>query len=332
MTASPNLPTSRKRKNSSVNHIEEPSPKRMAEAQLLDAINGIKASVNAMEAQLRNVPSKDDLTAIVTEIRGVKETVIRNTDRIDTLFDIRKDDQRVLAKRVEKIVEEKMTASTGSSRNGGKDNNEDKFLLSRRSIRLWPVQNTGSGLDKAARAFFKNTLKIPDLVADGLTIEKTEAISQTRRSKIQGEVLVQLKSSHERDVVQSYASNLSDVQGEAGIRLDVPDHLRGIFRQFETHAAKLRAKYGRIKRAIRFDDVNKSLYMDVKLETTQWHRISAEEISKIRPDANNLNQDNTGLASNVSEKKKILLEEDTQPYTVTDGEESSDSNYQDARK
>lgn len=94
--ASPVLtPTARKRKSTS-DHIEEPVPKKMAEAQLLEAINGIKKSVGAMEQQMKNVPCKADLGVLVNEIRGVKETVIRNTDRIDTLFDLRKNDGRTI--------------------------------------------------------------------------------------------------------------------------------------------------------------------------------------------------------------------------------------------
>ena len=54
-----------------------------------------------MEFQMRNVPSKTDLNSLVNEIRNVRESVIRNTDRIDTLFDLRKSDGEVLVKKVE---------------------------------------------------------------------------------------------------------------------------------------------------------------------------------------------------------------------------------------
>ena len=48
----------------------------MADNQLLDAINGIKNSVTAMEHQMRNIPSKTDLNQLVNEIKGVRETVL----------------------------------------------------------------------------------------------------------------------------------------------------------------------------------------------------------------------------------------------------------------
>ena len=291
--------------------------------------------MSAMEAQLKNVPSKNDLGAIVTEIRGVRETVIRNTDRIDSLFDLRKDDEKVLAKRVERIVEGKMaeTASQTPIAKGGTSSNEERFLSSRRSIRIWPVENTGGGLEKAARYFFKSVLKIPDQVSDGLSIETVETVSQTRRSKVQGEVLVRFNSSQQRDVVQSYAFNLSEVQGKAGIRLDVPDFLRGLFRQFEIHAANLKQRYGSIKRAIRFDDVERSLYMDVKLQDTEWHRISADEVRRIRPKAMTSATPSNSSAERGAEKKKILLQGGQDPFTVPEEEaNSSGSEYQDASK
>ena len=102
-----------------------------------------------------------------------------------------------------------------------------------------------------------------------------------RRSKIKDKVLVRFSNSQERDVAQSYATNLADAGGEAGLRLEIPDYLRRLFRLYEAHAAALRAKYGDVRRAVRFDDINKSLYMDVKLESTDWHRISAEEMRSI---------------------------------------------------
>ena len=160
--ASPVLLANRKRKNSSADNIGEPCSKRMADNQILEAINGIQKSVNAMENQMRNVPSRDDLSAIVTEIRGVRESVIRNTDRIDSLFDLRKEDVKILDKRVERIVDSKM-ASTSHTAHGRTDKtnemNEMNFLLSRRTIRAWPVNIGTGGLDRAVGVFFRTVLK-----------------------------------------------------------------------------------------------------------------------------------------------------------------------------
>ena len=139
----------------------------MADNQtILDAINGIKTSVTAMEKQLKEAPTKNDLTSFVTEIRGVRESVIRNTDRIDTLFDMRKDDGALLAKRVDKLVADKL--SSGQHNLPTTSNvNEKEYLLSRRLIRLWPVQESGD-LEKGVKRFLAFYLKMPTEVIDCL--------------------------------------------------------------------------------------------------------------------------------------------------------------------
>ena len=180
-------------------------------------------------------------------------------------------------------------------------------------------------------------LKVPLDVLNGLHIEKVERISQARRSKIQDELLVVFRTSSQRDVIQSYASNLAAVQGEAGIRLDVPDFLRGLFRQFEVHAANLKERYGPIKRAIRFDDLDKSLYMDVKLQNTDWHRISATDMKRLQLGRKHTKQALTQPSSDADDMKKILLQEGTEehPHVVNDDDDtdnSSESSFKDACK
>ena len=128
-------------------------------------------------------------------------------------------------------------------------------------------------------------------------------------------------------MLQSYASNLASVQGKAGIRLEVPDFLRGLFRQYESHAATLRSKFGQVKRAIRFDDVEQSLYMDVKLDSTDWHRISASDIRKVHAAAKCNPRPPRASAKDESERNKILLfEERPECYqVVSDEDEFSDA-------
>ena len=89
----------------------------------------------------------------------------------------------------------------------------------------------------------------------------------------------------------------------------------------------LKAKYGAIKRAIRFDDVNRSLYMDVKLEDTDWHRISADEIRTLQGNKKRMPPPRRGNEREKEEKRKILLQEKpTTPHVVTDDEEFCDTN------
>ena len=88
-----------------------------------------------------------------------------------------------------------------------------------------------------------------------------------------------------------------------------------MFRQFEEHATALRCKFGQVKRAIRFEDSERTLCMDVKLERTGWHRISHEELRKAQKKAKIvLQKDQLGLDNRTtSEEKKLVLLENEPP-------------------
>ena len=81
--------------------------------------------------------------------------------------------------------------------------------------------------------------------------------------------MVSFNSVDARDLVQSYARNLSAWVGEdgkpqAGIRMQIPERLRGDFKILERygHAMKNKHKDG-FKRHIKIDDTKLCLYMDV---------------------------------------------------------------------
>ena len=321
-----------KRKSQS-DSSSEPASKKMAEGQILDAIKGVKASVSAMENQLKTFTTKADLSCMVEEIKNVRDSVQVNSANIEKLFEMRQDDQDRLVKRVEEIVDgkllrEKKSKQSEKAASNLTAENELQFLKSRRSIRIWPVSELGC-LDKNVRSFLKRYLKVPPEVADKLSFEHLERLDQMRRSKISHEVLVRFSTSQTRDVIKSYAPNLADAGGKAGLRLDIPDYLRGLFRQFEAHGADLREKYGSVRRAVRLDDVSRGLTMDVKLQDTNWHTITAEEIREVW-NAKKKKKDNLAGLSGPSraEKARILLKtnrkEDQQEES---GDEKDDADF-----
>ena len=166
-------------------------------------------------------------------------------------------------------------------------------------------------------------LKMPTDIIDSLTIAKVTKLSQPRRSKIKEEVLVTLQSSHQRDTVQSFASNLAAAQGQAGMRMEVPDALRGLFRLFETHAVALKDQFGPIKRSIRFEDTDQSLYMDVKLDTTDWIRITADEMRDLAARKKKAAQQSisSGSQPETADKRRVLfLDPASQQYPCVDSE------------
>ena len=109
----------------------------------------------------------------------MRESVIRNTDRIDTLYDLRKSDNEHLSKKVEKLVVDKI-ANVGPprQREAAPDDNDKDFLRCRRSIRLWPVQDS-DGLERGIRRFLTFYLKMPVETTEGLTFERISKQAQT---------------------------------------------------------------------------------------------------------------------------------------------------------
>ena len=71
---------------------------------------------------------------------------------------------------------------------------------------------------------------------------------------------------YKRQIVHSHAKNLPKKGGKAGIRLEIPEHLRPDFRLLESHGNAVRAALGNeVKRSIRFDDAEKALVLNVKM-------------------------------------------------------------------
>lgn len=309
LSGSPILRGRKRRKSTTEEqNEEEPAAKKMAEDKILDAIKAVNTSVTAMENRMKSFSTKADLNNMVCEIKDVKEKVMVNSLNIEKLFDLRRDDQKELHKKMEEIIETKLTNAPSAQPTTAASNmqaeREMQYLLARRSVRIWPISEVNE-LERSVRTFFKRYLKIPPTVADNIDIELAKRQEQPRRSKtVHKEVLVRFSTSQSRDVVQSYAVNLSEAKGAAGLRLEIPDFLRGLFRRFESHGAALRSRYGVVKRSIRFDDERMSLSMDVKLENTQWHRLTATDMDSIPTGT----ADN-GMASraHVAEKKRILM-------------------------
>ena len=158
------------------------------------------------------------------------------------------------------------------------------YLLCRRSMRLWPVRDTGGGLKAAAKMFFEETLEVEGQAVNRLGIEAVTPTQVLPRSKIKHEVLVHFFTADERDMVYSHAKNLAKHQGKAGVRLEIPQHLRPEFKLLESHGNNIRTMYGpSVKRSIRFDDAECSLILNMKLSPDDpWVTVSVDQAREAR--------------------------------------------------
>ena len=90
--------------------------------------------------------------------------------------------------------------------------------------------------------FLKEMLKID--APEDLDFEDISLPRVVARSKIRNEVLVRFVSVAERDEVISHAVNLKDVQTDAGVWLDIPDHLQADFKILIQYGNNARKHYG----------------------------------------------------------------------------------------
>ena len=112
-----------------------------------------------------------------------------------------------------------------------------------------------------------------DFIRDDLGRVAVKAVRDPR-SKIKHEVVVEFETKQLRDAVKAKAINLANCRDEAGVRLELPDHLQKSFRLLMNLAYDMKQKNSGLKRNIKFDEEDLGLYMDVQVERDgSWRRI-----------------------------------------------------------
>ena len=148
--------------------------------------------------------------------------------------------------------------------------NSKQYWFSRRCSRMFPiVGETEDQLWASLQDFVLRKLKVPRQEIDDKNIVDVRRIRKGRGGQAESELLVVFADVETRDRVASYARNLSsfvDIAGKptAGLRLDIPTHLSGVFRALMQYGYALKKKHGaEMKRNVRFDDIEQTLCMDV---------------------------------------------------------------------
>ena len=133
-----------------------------------------------------------------------------------------------------------------------------------------------------ALSFLRENLSVPESeIGDDLIMDVRKIANRKRNAAtVQDEAIITFDSVQTRDIVASYASNLStwrlNNKGvNAGLRLEVPDHLCGVFRVLERHAHNLKSQNPYFRRSIKYDDVELSLVLDYCTEINgKWERVN----------------------------------------------------------
>ena len=143
-----------------------------------------------------------------------------------------------------------------------------------------------------------------------IVIESFEKLPPSRRNKKIEEVLVCFSTVELRDLVQTYATNLSKAVGSTGMRLEVPPFLRNNFKVLEGHGNELRRKYGRdgdpVRRSIKYEDSERGLVMDIKMPgNDEWQRVHPWHARQAKNLRTNSIKHTSG--NNSADKRFVLL-------------------------
>ena len=280
--------------DSAMTHVSQKTPAAPAAATAPDPFTLFQAYMDKQFSSLKNELSvfKQEVS---DSVKDVSAQVSANTNNIKSLQD-----------GLGEKIEEKVSAAIAKISNPGAlalarapgqpprpDGRENAaYWRSRRSIRCWPISGPDSDLWGLTGDFFIKTLKIPPSNLPQESVETIRRLSNrktNRPNKIHDEVLVVFRDVATRDMVMSYASNLAaykNLDFPPGVRIDYPDHLRGVFSTLESYGHMLRRKLGpKLKRSIKYDDVNMSMCIDVCFpDETRWNKISLriaeEEVEK----------------------------------------------------
>lgn len=215
----------------------------------------------------------------------IREAVSQQMDKVTKEVD------RLIAIQTVRNVSNSTSTAMSRQRNGSSaEEDERAFWLARKRMRCFPVTGrTTAELEENAFQFFREKLDIPEEELTPGTITEIRRVAAGRRKKgaIKDEVLVTFSSIQLRDTFASYAPNLKEWREDnnaaanaAGIRLEIPDHLCGVFRNLERHGHALRQQFGvGFKRRTKYDDGLMTLYLDVLQPgpDQEWYRIDNDE-------------------------------------------------------
>ena len=161
-------------------------------------------------------------------------------------------------------------------------NENSGYWEARRKLWISPIRGPDSDLWKNTGNFlFQKLLVRKDDVTEKSVVAVTRVPRGKRVTRIQDEVVVTFCDVQTRDMVARHATNLGRLNGTgdlSNVRLEIPDSLTGVFRTLEQHAHEIRNEFGKgLKRRIKFDDVEQTLFMDICLPNeVEWMRVDYE--------------------------------------------------------
>ena len=286
---------------------------------LKDAVSSIKSgSVAVVRDEIAKVVGEELSKRSVSQLAGGEiERMSREVDR--------------LRNQQSRLTNNHSRTRSESSACGDSERN---YWWARRAIRIWPVKaNSTQEMWKGAGDFFFDVLDIPrtnlneSSVAEVRRLETVRRRIERRPTRVHSELLVVFKDIAMRDMVVSFAPNLARANqtGQtAGLRMEIPSHLQGVFKTLDSHGHLLRDRHGPgLKRNIRFDDMELSLVMDLKLpDQASWMRVdyetAREELKHVQKVQLDNNRESLGMGGPADRLKSPFVPAATGGTTSTD--------------
>lgn len=162
------------------------------------------------------------------------------------------------------------------------DRQQAAYNYCRRSLKIWPIVGDGDLLD-AVKNFLSTKLKFSD-DRIGLLGHIEASRAQGRAARERNEAIVTFETRVERDCVKGAGINLAG-QSEVGMSIHVPGHLMDNLVALNGVGYGIKQKQHGVKRAIKFDDINQDIYMDICIDG-QWKKITptkARQVAKQMP-------------------------------------------------
>ena len=240
------------------------------DAKLDDLSSSLSTRLSGAEATLSSFGG---------EMSRMKGDLMAMRNKVDT-------QARSLSSVVENIVERKLAARPGVKPGtspraisaqpappaiAANNNFENKYWQARRSLRIWPIP--GPDLVASTMTFLHEKLRLPRGKVNPSDMEVV-GVSSTSASEIVDQAIVTFGSVRLRDEVKSAARNLAGTDRKTGLQLEAPDHLRSHYQVFQKLGYQIKNKHPALRRNVKFDDIERSLVMDIKISAdSDWKTI-----------------------------------------------------------
>ena len=257
-----------------------------------EQIDGAMESIGDLNTRMARAEEK--LGEVVGEVEGlVEKKVEESLRRLNNGAVVRSASPGYPECPVQSALESNISSASGSTTMSyasalsgpptmqpaaGSNKAEVDYWRCRRSLRIRPIANSHATDKDAVLEFLHSRLKLDNSFSDHMGLVRTERIPFGPKTKFKHEMLITFSTVEARDVVRGAASNLAGSGQDVGIRLEIPNRLRGSMKALQSLSFDLKTKNPGAKRNILFDDDAMDLVLDVSLgEGQPWRRISAAQ-------------------------------------------------------